>query len=113
MPLDKCNKLLKKVNVVIDQVYSCSNGVNAIYNLALGKVVLGGGEYVALKEFNIESSPLVPIQASVDSIEKELENIIKNKLKITEHGRRSREYAESIHDYKKIAQKYLDVWSDM
>lgn len=113
MPLDKYLNLLKRVNVVIDQVYSCSNGVNAIYNLALGKVVLGGGEPEALIEFGLESSPLICIQASVDSIEQQLESVILKKEEFTRMGNASRNYVEQVHDYKKIAQKYIKVWEQM
>ena len=42
MPLDKYLELMKKTNVIIDQTNSYSLGVNGIYALAMGKVVLGG-----------------------------------------------------------------------
>jgi glycosyltransferase involved in cell wall biosynthesis len=113
MPLDKYLKVLSRVNIVVDQVYSCSNGVNAIYSLALGKVVLGGGEPEALEEFKINKSPLIPIQNNVKSIVEQLEKIILEKERLKEIGADSRKYAEKIHDFKVVAQKYIDVWDKM
>lgn len=112
MPLDEYLELLKKTNVVIDQVYSVSSGVNAVYNLAMGKVVVGGGEPEFLEEFNLKDSPLVCIQSSVDDIYNQLEVILKNKHAIVDIGRESRKFAEELHDYKKVAQKYIKVWNE-
>lgn len=113
MPLEQYLDLLKRVNVVIDQVYSCSNGVNAIYSLALGKVVIGGGEPEALKEFGIDKSPLIPIQATVESIEEQIKHIILNKNTVLKQGEASRKYVEDVHDYRKVAQKYVAIWEAM
>ena len=111
MPLSEYLKTLAKSNVVIDQVYSCSNGVNAIYSLAMGKVVVGGGEVESLHEFNIECSPLITIQDCVLDIETQLEKIINNKTEIINIGRKSRDYVEKLHNYKSVAQQYVDIWS--
>jgi len=110
MPLETYLQFLKRVNVVIDQAYSVSVGVNGVYNLAMGKVVVGGGEPEFLQEYGLESSPLIPIQPTVADIYNQLENLLKRKDEILEMGKASRKFAEAVHDYKKIAQKYVDVW---
>lgn len=104
-------KIIRKANIVIDQTYTVSYGVNAIYNMAMGKVVLGGGEPECLSEFNIESSPLIAIKPDVDDIMQKLTFLINNTEVIKGIGRQSREYVEQIHDYKKIAKIYIKVWS--
>jgi glycosyltransferase involved in cell wall biosynthesis len=110
MPLETYIEFLKRVNVVIDQAYSVSVGVNGVYNLAMGKVVVGGGESEFLQEYNLESSPLIPIQPSVDDIYNQLESLVKRKDELLEMGRASRKFAEYLHDYKKVAQQYVNVW---
>lgn len=112
MPLDIYLKFLKRVNVVIDQAYSVSIGVNGVYNLAMGKVVVGGGEQEFLDEFNLHRSPLIPIQPTVEGIYQQLEQLLQRKDEILEMGKSSRLFAEELHDYKKIAQQYVDVWND-
>ncbi len=114
MPLDDYLKLLEKVNVVVDQVYSCSIGMNGVYNLAMGKIVVGGGEPEFLKEYGVKTSPLVPIQASVDDIYNQLEKLVHlSNEEILEIGKKSRLFAEEVFDYKKIAQQYVDVWNKL
>lgn len=111
MPLDEYLLLLRKTNIVIDQVYSVSIGVNGVYNLAMGKVVIGGGEPEFLEEFGLEKSPLIPIQADVDDIYRQLEKLVLRKNDILEMGKASRSFAEEVHNYKKVAQQFVSVWS--
>ena len=111
MPLDKYLKLLRKVNVVIDQVYSLSYGVNAIYSMAMGKVVVGGGKIECLQEFGVDSCPVRPIEPCVEDIEKVLEGLLENKKNLPELGFKSRQYAENVHDCENVAQKYIETWS--
>jgi hypothetical protein len=110
MPLETYLDFLKRVHVVIDQTYSVSVGVNGVYNLAMGKVVVGGGEYEFLQEYNLENSPLIPIKPTVDDIYCQLEALINRQGDLLEISKKSRKFAESVHDYKKIAQCYVDVW---
>jgi hypothetical protein len=110
MPLDTYLKILKRVNVVIDQVYSVSVGVNGVYSLAMGKVVVGGGESEFLKEFNLKNSPLVCIQDNSDDIYNQLEKIVNNKAELLNMGVKSRAFVEELHGYKSVAQQYLNVW---
>ena len=54
MPLEKYLNILKRANIVIDQTYGHSIGMNGLYALALGKVVLGGSEPEALESLGIK-----------------------------------------------------------
>ncbi|HAS6416308.1 TPA: glycosyltransferase [Vibrio vulnificus] len=110
MPLDEYLRFLERVNIVIDQAFSVSSGVNGVYNLAMGKVVLGGGEPEFLKEFKLENSPIIPIKPTCDSIYNQLKFLIENKSKITNIGKISREFTEKHHCYKFVAQQYIDIW---
>ena len=112
MPLNDYLKILQNVNVVIDQAYSISYGMNVAYNLALGKVVVGGGEAECLREFGLKESPLIPINPTVENIELKLSKLLENRREIPEMGWRSRKYVEEIHNYKKIADRYVDVWQN-
>lgn len=110
MSLEKYQKTINKANVIIDQTYSISYGVNAVISMAMGKVVLGGGHPECLKEFDVNSCPIIPIRPNVKDIENKLSYIIENRNIIPELGRQSRIYVENVHDYLKIAQKFINVW---
>lgn len=111
MPLDEYLILMERVNVVIDQVYSYSLGVNGIYALAMGKVVMGGAEPESLKSHGINDSPVINLKPTAESIILAVERILFNKKYISDIGKQSRDYVEKNHDYIKIASRYLDVWT--
>ena len=110
MPLNEYLEVLNKANVVIDQTYSVSAGVNALYNLAMGKVVMGGGDIECLDEMGVSESPLIAINPCVEDIVSKLEGIIFDREEVKNKGRLSRLFVEKNHDYRDIAKIYLDVW---
>ena len=111
MPLKDYLELMKRTNVTIDQTYCVSSGVNGLLSMAMGKVTLGGGEPEALKEFGVSNCPMIPIKPDSNDIYDRLVEIIKRKNEIPVIGEKSRKYIEEVHDYVKIAQKYVDIWS--
>jgi len=112
MPLDQYLQLLKKPHVVIDQckTYSYSS-MNTLHALSMGKIVLANLESECLKEFGLEEEcPIVKISASVDSIERQMEYIIRNKEKLLNISKSSRALAESVHDSLVVSKKYLSIF---
>lgn len=110
MPLNDYLELIKNVNVVIDQAYSASYGMNVVYSLTTGKVVVGGGERECLQEFQLKESPIIPIEPSVQDIELKLTNLLETRNRIPEIGWQSRQYVEKVHNYTIIARRFLSVW---
>ena len=111
IPLKDYLNLMSKTNIVIDQMNSYSLGVNGIYAMAMGKVVLGGAEPEALKSHGVTFSPVINLKPSAESIVFAVEEILLNKEKIKELGIKSRKYAEKIHGHIKIAERYVETWS--
>ena len=112
MPLNKYLEVMKKTNIIIDQTNSYSLGVNGIYAMAMGKVVLGGAEPESLKSLGVEFSPIINIEPNAQSIVSAIETLMENKEKIKEIGLESRKFVEEVHGYKTIAKKYLKVWGE-
>lgn len=112
LPLDEYLKLMKRTNVVIDQLYSHSCGVNAIYALAMGKVVMGGGEPESLSSLNIESSPVINLNPNANSIIEEVEKLLNKKGEFVSMGYASRQFAERVHGHLNIAEKYINSWDE-
>jgi glycosyltransferase involved in cell wall biosynthesis len=110
LPLNEYLDLLKDVNVVVDQVYYTSYGLNALYSLALGRIVVGGGGRACLDEFKLKKSPIFPLEPSVEDIFYKLESVLKNKDRFTEYGAQSRRFVEDNHNYIDIAKKYIKTW---
>jgi hypothetical protein len=112
MPLHQYLELMKKTNIIIDQTNSYSLGVNGIYALAMGKIVLGGCEPESLKSLNINHSPVINIKPNSESIVKEIEHLLEKRSSIEELSIQSRVFAEQVHDYIKVSSQYLKTWED-
>ncbi|NNG45153.1 glycosyltransferase [Pseudoalteromonas sp. NEC-BIFX-2020_002] len=110
MPLDKYLKLMSQTNIIIDQTNSYSLGLNGIFALAMGKVVLGGAEPESFADFNIKSAPYFNIQPNKDSIVEKVEYLLHNKHLIPDIGMKSRAFAEQVHGHLHVAEKFLQIW---
>lgn len=110
MPIDAYLQLMKKTNIIVDQVYSYSAGMNAIYALAMGKIVLGGAEPESLKALGFKDTPIINIKPNAESIVQEIEYLIDHKADIPERGFEARNFVINNHNYIDIAQKYINTW---
>ena len=110
MPLKKYLEFMQLANVVIDQTSTYSLGVNGIYALAMGKIVCGGAETEALNALDVTASPIINIKPNTQSIVEAVEKIIEDKKLIPKIGLESRKFVEYVHDYKKVAEKYITTW---
>jgi glycosyltransferase involved in cell wall biosynthesis len=113
MPLNKYLKVLEETNVVVDQALSYEYGMNAVYSMAMGKVVLSGNEPECQKEFGRTDIPIINIEPSVDDIYNKLEKIVLNKKSVIEIGEKSRLFVEDFHHHVKVAQQYIDTWNSV
>lgn len=111
MPLDQYLLLMRRTNVVIDQLNSYSLGMNGVYALAMGKVVLGGAEPQSLKSIGVHSSPVINLKPSAKSIVDAVENLLANCNELQKLGAESRKFAEAVHGHTHIAQRYIDTWT--
>ena len=111
LPLSEYLELMDKTNVVIDQTSTYSLGVNGVYALAKGKVVLGGAEPESLESMGVKETPVINILPNVDDIVQKIENLLEHRYSIPDIGKRSRIFSENHHDYIKVAQRYIETWS--
>ena len=80
--------------------------------MAKGKVVFTGAEQKWLDYYNLQENT-VAINAFPDAqqIAEKLEWLIANPEKIIEIGANARAFIEKHHNYKMIAQRYIDKWN--
>ena len=111
MPLKKYLNVLQDANIVIDQALSYGYGMNAIYSMAMGKVVFSGNEPETQREFNRYDIPVINILPDSKDIYNKLEYFVRNKKEVEKMGYESRKFVEDFHDCKKVAQRYINVWN--
>lgn len=112
LPFDEYMKIIDRTNVVVDDANSYSFCMNALFSMLKGKIVMGGAEPEGNAELGYEDVPVVNICADVDQICNAIEYIISRKDEIEEWGLKSRKFVEKYHDYKKIAQQYLNQFQE-
>ena len=110
MPLNEYLEKLKGINILVDQCKEHCYGLNALYAMAEGRIVLGGASENSLKEFGLSSCPVIHIEPNVDMIVDRLETLITQKHLFPKLGKESREYVEKMHNHLTIAQKYISLW---
>ena len=110
IPLNDYLDIMKRSNIVIDQTSSYSLGMNGLFALAMGKVVLGGAEKEGLDSLRIKESPVINILPSQESIVNAIEILIKNKSEISTLGEIGRKFIETHHCSLKIAMQFEQTW---
>lgn len=110
MPYDKYLDVLSKTNVVIDQCLTYGYGINTCISLAQGKIVMAPCRKETLSGFGIDESPIIHIEPSVEDIYEKMVFIIKHKNDIPGIGETGRKYVSEVHDFRKIANLYLNAW---
>jgi len=110
LPLNQYLKLLSRVNVVVDQLNSYSCGMNALYAMCLGKIVIGGAEPESLRSLGVDFSPVLNVQPDANDLVRRIEYILDNRSSITELGWKSRSFVEKVHCHIKVADLYLKQW---
>ncbi|WP_396163859.1 glycosyltransferase [Flavobacterium sp.] len=101
-----------KAHIILDQVHAYDQGYNALEAMAQGKVVFTGAENEFLHHYELPEDE-VCINALPDTIKiaEKLSYLIEHPEKIIEISKKARNFIEKEHEYKRIAQRYLDCWT--
>ncbi len=103
---------LAKSDIVLDQVLGYDQGYNALEAMAQGKVLLTCAEKEWREHYNIPEHCValnaLPDAQKIASLLIELIDHPKQRVIL---GEQARNFIEKEHHYKKVAQKYVDVWS--
>lgn len=110
LPLQEYIQLLRRTHIVIDQCYGYSYGMNALYSMAMGKVVLSGNEPECMIEFNQPQLPVINILPNTQDIVDKLEQLLSDPHSIDRIGKQSRVFVEQYHASTVVAQQYIDVF---
>lgn len=112
IPYNEYIKLYDECHILLDQVYGYDQGYNALEAMAKGKVVLTGAEKEFEKFYDLKHQVAVNVKPGVNQIVNALSDLIENPEKIINISKSARTFIEDYHDYKKIAKKYSNAWSN-
>ncbi len=112
VPFSKYQNLMNSSDLILDQLYSYTPAMNALLAMAKGIIVVGGGEeenYEILGEKELR--PIVNVLPNEESVYQALKDIVLHSERIPLLSRQSVEYIRKYHDSVKVAQSYLDFWT--
>lgn len=112
VPFEEYSRMVEECDVLLDQLYGYSPGMNALLALTKGKIVVGGAEeeyYNLLGEKKLR--PMVNVLPDEQDVFNKLEQIILNRGEIARMKRESIELVKRYHNNAQIALQYLDFWN--
>lgn len=107
LPLSEYVELLENVDISIDQTKGNSYGMNAIYSLFAGHIVLAPANNNFKADLGISDCPIIPITNDTDSIYQSLKELVLNKHELNVIKKNSQDYAKNIHSPKVVAAKFI------
>lgn len=113
LPFAEYIAMLSKVNVVLDQSLADGFGMNALFSMALGRVVMTSyNENTVMGDLDYRSVPAINITGGEGVIFSELEKLLDwDSEKFRRQGMLSRQYVEEQCEPAKIAEKLVDRWN--
>lgn len=114
MPITQYRKFLTQIDIVVDQLYCNTYGMNALYSMAMGKVVFSGNSTEKMFD-DVEWLQYMPV-LSVGRSEEEMKDNIMRIVKSDELEKlktESRKYVEVYHDARKVARLFLKLYKQL
>ncbi|MCB0461781.1 MAG: glycosyltransferase [Flavobacteriaceae bacterium] len=113
LPYQEYIKAFDSCHILLDQVYAYDQGYNALEAMAKGKVVFTGAEKEWLDYYNLrENTVAINALPDTNDIVSKLEWLIENPSMILEISKNARAFIDSEHNYIRISEQYLKIWSN-
>ncbi len=102
-----------RCHILLDQIYSYDQGYNALEAMAKGKIVFTGAEEEFLKYYGLNEDEIV-INAlpNTEYLIEKMAYLIENPEKLKEISENALRFVKNEHNYTRIAQKYISIWSN-
>ena len=111
VPFAQYQEMLNTSDAILDQLYSYTPAMNSLLAISKGIINIGGGEpenYDILGE--TELRPIINVLPTYESCYEEIEKLVLHPERIPLLQQQSVEYVKKHHDYKKVAQQFLDFY---
>ena len=112
LPFAEYQKRLNNADILLDQLYSYTPGMNALEAMSRGIVAVGGGEpenYAILHE--PELRPIINVMPNYESVYNALKEAITHPARLQKMKAESVEYIRKHHDYRTVAARYERLYN--
>ncbi|WP_309641385.1 glycosyltransferase [Flavobacterium sp.] len=103
--------IYNRAHILLDMAYSFDQGYHALEAMAKGKVVFTGAETEFYDFYQLNQKVNINAKPDVDYLVDQLSFLIDNPNEILTISRNARTFIEKEHNYIKIAEKYLQTWT--
>jgi glycosyltransferase involved in cell wall biosynthesis len=110
MSFSKYIEILARTNISVDQVFSYSLGMNALFSMAQGKIVCGGVETESSILYDGQLPPAINLKPDANEIYDSLVSVLDRRAMLGDISDSSRAFVEKYHNSLAVAQRYVDVW---
>lgn len=111
VPFEQYSRMVDECDVLLDQLYGYSPGMNALLAMSKGKIVVGGAEEECYSILNEEElRPMVNVTPSEESVYSQLKQLLDNKEQIARMQHESLEFIKRHHTPEKVAKEYIRFW---
>lgn len=111
LPLADYLRMVDTCHVVADQIYSYTPATNALQSMAMGKVVISGGEedyYRFIGEDKLR--PIINIDPREENFADFLEPILIDRKGLQQRSRDGRLLVEKHNDIRMVSDRLLEAW---
>lgn len=113
LPFSQYVNLLSESDILIDQCKTYDYGMNALFALEFGCIVLSGSEVESQEYLKMESCPVFNIRPDVQEIFSCLQDLIeKRNDEIFLLKKKSQEFAQKWHDLETISKNFIQVYTN-
>ncbi|MEQ5045020.1 hypothetical protein ABN117_17905 [Providencia manganoxydans] len=106
LPLTEYLKVMESADIAIDQTKGNSYGMNAIYSMFAGHIVLAPANDNFIDDLKLTNCPILSISNNPESIFNALENLITKNEIIYYLKKETQQYSEKIHSCKQVATQF-------
>lgn len=113
LPLNDYLNRMSRSDIVLDQLYAYSPAMNALYGMAMGKVV-GTGAQPEYYEYlgNPTERPVFSLSPLDTDIKQRLVELIMNKNMLYSLGQQNKKLVQENNDSKIITQRFVSHWEN-
>jgi len=111
LPFNDYISILDQTDILIDQCKSYDYGMNAIFALERGKIVMSGSEEIAIKYLNLTSSPVINIKPDFQQIIIELQKLV-NLNSFMDLKKNSYDHAFNVHNLSIISHNFSKLYEN-
>lgn len=111
IPYSEYIEKYNSAHILLDQVFAYDQGYNALEAMAKGKVVFTGAEKEFLDHYNLkEDEVCLNALPNIEKLVEKLSWLIENPEMIEKIGKNANFFIEKQHNFKKIAESYIEAW---